>query len=232
MLVSDQTVDGTPVANLTLGSEKRVMICCDCCGKVSTTIYSNYARSQLRRGYPGTTYYRGCAAKIGSKAKLGKPSWNKGRRLLPEQLGANHSSWRGGRYIDAHGYVMVHRPSPNARSKWEHYVKEHILFIEEQIGRKLERNEIVHHIDGDKQNNQLSNLYLTNATGHRNAHQSIQEIGYELVKSGSLTFDRKQGIYVAQHKLRELLEQPGEANQQPSQSGNALEGPETRCESS
>lgn len=30
--------------------------------------------------------------------------------------------------------------------------------IEQQLGRKLESNEIVYHIDGDKYNNELSNL--------------------------------------------------------------------------
>lgn len=30
--------------------------------------------------------------------------------------------------------------------------------MEQQLGRKLESNEIVYHIDGDKYNNELSNL--------------------------------------------------------------------------
>lgn len=231
-LVSDYTLDGTPIASLTIGSEKRVATRCDTCSRLSSTMYSNYARSQMRRGYPGTTFCRGCASKVSAKARLGKPSWNKGNKLPPEKRGANHRSWRGGRYIDAHGYMMVHHHNNTARSKWEHYIKEHVFVMENHQGRKLGKDEIVHHIDGNRLNNVLDNLFLTDSKGHRDAHQTLQEIGYRLVRCGLVTFDRDLGQYVAQNKLRELLEQPGGANQQPSQDGDDLEGPETRRASS
>ena len=37
---------------------------------------------------------------------------------------------------------------------------EHRLVMEEHLGRKLKPQEVVHHIDGDKSNNKLSNLAL------------------------------------------------------------------------
>ena len=45
-------------------------------------------------------------------------------------------------------------------------VPEHRLLIEEKIGRYLKPNETVHHKDGDKQNNRLSNLLLCNKDYH------------------------------------------------------------------
>ncbi len=229
-LVSDKATDGTKISDLPPSSEKKVEVCCDGCGKQSFAIWANYRRSQEHRGNPGTTYCRGCASKISGKAKVGKPAWNRGRKLPPHQRGQGHPSWKGGRYIDAHGYVAVHHPGEhdNPRSKWENYVKEHVLVMEQHVGRRLEQGEVVHHIDGDRQNNKLSNLYLTNFKGHRNAHQSLQEIGYSLVKGGLVSFDVKNGQYVAQHKLRELLGQLVEADQQPSLSGDTEEGSETR----
>ena len=39
-------------------------------------------------------------------------------------------------------------------------IDEHRLVMEENLGRKLELSEVVHHIDGDKSNNDLDNLQL------------------------------------------------------------------------
>lgn len=47
----------------------------------------------------------------------------------------------------------------------------HRIIIEENIGRKLKRNEVVHHIDGDKQNNNISNLELLTLEKHSRIHR-------------------------------------------------------------
>lgn len=39
-------------------------------------------------------------------------------------------------------------------------IDEHRLIMEKCLGRKLLRNEIVHHKDGDKSNNNLKNLII------------------------------------------------------------------------
>lgn len=51
----------------------------------------------------------------------------------------------------------------------------HRVLMEEHLGRKLNRNEVVHHIDHNKLNNDISNLELMDLNEHLklHAHQNI-----------------------------------------------------------
>ena len=66
--------------------------------------------------------------------------------------GEQHSSWKGGKTINSEGYVDI-------RINCEVH-KEHRYVMEQSLGRKLTSEETVHHIDGNRQNNILSNLEL------------------------------------------------------------------------
>lgn len=46
----------------------------------------------------------------------------------------------------------------------------HRYLMEQHLGRKLSRNEIVHHIDGDRNNNEISNLRVMTIWGHNKLH--------------------------------------------------------------
>ena len=221
-LKSNTALDGTLITDLKPASEKRVELVCDSCGKEGVTNYHNYTLSQRKRAFDGKTYCKRCATKRAGFARRGKPVK---KRSTPAPCGAKHAAWKGGRYIASDGYVQIYQGLRKHR-------KEHFLVIEQAIGRTLLPTEIVHHVDGDKQNNKLENLVLlTNEKEHRAAHNSLYSLSCLLVRQGVIVFDRRTNSYKAVDKLRELLEQPEEANQQPSQEGNLLEGSTTRCES-
>ena len=65
------------------------------------------------------------------------------------------------------GYWIVPSIHPKA---FDGYYYEHILRVEESIGRRLKSYESVHHVDENKQNNELSNLFLTTRYEHDKAH--------------------------------------------------------------
>jgi hypothetical protein len=44
--------------------------------------------------------------------------------------------------------------------------------MENHLGRYLEQNEVVHHIDGDRSNNHINNLKLTNQSDHAKEHST------------------------------------------------------------
>ena len=67
--------------------------------------------------------------------------------------------WMGGRIIDCDGYVLIKKlDHPNCDRHG--YVREHRLVMEQNLGRYLTMSEVVHHKDGNRQNNLMDNLEL------------------------------------------------------------------------
>jgi hypothetical protein len=56
-------------------------------------------------------------------------------------------------------------------------ILEHRKVMEDYLGRKLTSDEIVHHIDGNKSNNEITNLVITNRATHIEEHRSELEKG-------------------------------------------------------
>lgn len=76
---------------------------------------------------------------------------------------------RGKKVIREDGYVLVYCPEyPFAKNG--KYVFEHRLVMANKLGRPLDSQEHVHHINGNKQDNRLENLMLTTNSEHRKEH--------------------------------------------------------------
>ena len=88
------------------------------------------------------------------------------------QYGSNNDSWKGGRVFDSRGYVLVKTPNHPRAKRQGDYVFEHILAVEKEIGRYLNVGEIIHHINGIKDDNRLNNLYITNPSEHSSMHNN------------------------------------------------------------
>lgn len=61
------------------------------------------------------------------------------------------------------------------------YVLMHRVVMENHLGRLLEKNEIVHHLDEDKHNNAIENLQVMDSKEHNRMHSSTDRTIVELV---------------------------------------------------
>lgn len=78
--------------------------------------------------------------------------------------GANHPRWKGGVTRHTSGYRII---LLNGK-----YVLEHRLIMEAILGRPLKSHEVVHHVDGNRANNDPSNLIVFGTHSDHMKHHS------------------------------------------------------------
>jgi len=112
----------------------------------------------------------------GVKLRNSKEGFN--TRFPKGRFGNIASNWKGGKHI-YNGYYVVHILN-HPRGGHNNRVFEHILVAEKKIGRYLTKDEVVHHINGDKQDNKAENLKVVKRGNHVAYHmhsgKSIQSL--------------------------------------------------------
>ncbi len=102
--------------------------------------------------------------------------------------GVRHHNWNGGKHItNGYVFVLIKPDSPySSMAVSNGYVMEHRLVMAQHLQRPLTRNETVHHINGNTQDNRIENLQLRH--GKHGKHQVFVccDCGSHNVKSTTL----------------------------------------------
>lgn len=140
----------------------RVTKSCETCGKAFTVAP---ARAEKRR-FCQWSCYAGSAGVLGSCLHCGS-SFRASRRQLIDGRGkfCSHkcsNDHRATGHITKYGYLRL---SNNGK-----FYLEHRKIAEDMIGRPLKPNEVVHHDDENKLNNDPSNLKVMTRSEHQKLH--------------------------------------------------------------
>lgn len=116
-----------------------------------------------------------------------------GVNVIENKSGENHPGWKGGKIFNkGDGYVGIWMPG-HERADGGNYVYEHTLNYQKATGKLPGKKEVLHHIDLDKHNNDISNLFLCDNKKHLQIHRDIEKLIKPLMKLGIVVF--KDGEY-------------------------------------
>lgn len=131
----------------------------------STVRYHLKAAGVLRSRADGVRLAR---HKLGSglRGKRRAPFTVEHRRAISEARLAADSK---GTSLKPNGYIEYTRGEHKGRS-------EHVVLMEQRIGRRLLPDEVVHHIDGNRSNNEINNLALMTRAAHARLHRREERL--------------------------------------------------------
>lgn len=105
--------------------------------------------------------------------------------------GQRNGRWAGDKLITSHGYVAVRVPIDHPHS-WGppglnefRYAYEHVVMMMGVLGRPLHVNEVVHHKNGNRQDNRPENLELLTTSEHAEHHTSVPGVRDEFGRFNS-----------------------------------------------
>jgi hypothetical protein len=124
------------------------------------------------------TYCKSCAGKISY--------------TLPEKERKDKRK-HGNGYITKQGYHLLFDGTS--------YVPAHRIAFPD-----LPPNYVVHHIDGNKLNNHITNLIPLTKSAHRALHGQLEEVSYMLIQSGLIKFDVDSKKYRLSTSTKKLVD--------------------------
>lgn len=106
-----------------------------------------------------------------SKYKIGKKLSADAKEKISIANSCNYNGLNGYGHTKKHnqGYILAYAPKhPNSHK--DGYVMLHTILMEQKLGRYLNSNEVVHHINHNKQDNRIENLQLMTKFEHLSMH--------------------------------------------------------------
>lgn len=112
--------------------------------------------------------------------------------------------------VAEYGLEFPWKAKPPLRMRGDGYFsysvpQNHRRVYEARHGVKLPSNVWVHHIDGDKSNNSISNLAALSPSRHGETHGSLERVAFELMKLGFIEYDRESDTYRASESAQFAL---------------------------
>lgn len=147
---------------------------CECgCGNPAPIATYTWKKKGIQKDHP-IRFIRGHNMNIKKNKKTiscaicGKERTIPNNKVREQNFCSNECRWKnqekpiGSTYVSHYGYCIVKTE--------EGWVKEHRYVMEKHLGRKLNPEEDVHHINGDRTDNRLENLEVILHSDHISEH--------------------------------------------------------------
>lgn len=116
----------------------------------------------------------GCGKKfIGCRYHKGYIKGHSQKITRKFMIGEKAPSWKGG-VLSKRGYIFLY--SPNHPHNDGGYVKRSRLQMEKKIGRYLKTTEIIHHLNGIRDDDRIENLMITTRGVHSSIHRHLENL--------------------------------------------------------
>ena len=93
-------------------------------------------------------------------------------RHINHKKGSGHYRWNAGKILSSHGYVKVRVGRCHALADPNGYAYEHLIVWVGAGNKTPSKDELIHHKNGDKTDNQLENLELKKRDAHNADHNA------------------------------------------------------------
>jgi len=156
---------------------------CDHCGIEFTKVRNGKYNPEAR------SYCKPCITKFGVNKLAGQAGYE-------SKIKNNLEPRIGDVILDKSGYpeIYIGKNYPYRKGGYRS-IRLHQYNMEMFLERGLLKHEVVHHIDGNKMNNDIENLYLTTIQEHNKLHACSENLIFELYKRGLVVFNKSIGRY-------------------------------------
>lgn len=155
---------------------KYIGLICDYCGKV----YDSYNKGKYH-------HYCCVECRLAGRKGITLNVSEEDRRKASERMRQfNLKNNTDPAFIEKHRAGLLARKANDPNRYKNRYIRArggkplHRVLMEKYLGRSLSDDEVVHHIDGNKHNNEISNLRVMTRRDHTFLHVAINKITKEL----------------------------------------------------
>jgi len=148
-----------------IGNGSQNMKYCSTCRPFSRKL-KDLRRSLTRPGAHGKIPCPECGKPMCYNARWCRSCWHKKSvELKAYPQGRKHHWYKNGKPKTSEGYIRV-KQSNHPFADHHGYVLEHRLIMEQHLGRILDRKEFVHHLNGIRNDNRITNLGVVTTSNH------------------------------------------------------------------
>lgn len=196
MIKDGKTLSGLDPFSLPFSSKERLVKICDKCGNEGETSLNTVLRTRKKHN-TDKDYCWPCSIQIYNRGENNSAKRPEVKKKMSQAMKGKSKTFKDGvnlrrlpKKLNTAGYALVWSEEHNK------HVHEHRFVYAQHHKRNIEDLKEIHHLDGDKLNNEVSNLIELGQSEHSTLHSQLETLAFCLVKKGLIYFDKTQNRYL------------------------------------